>query len=107
VLLGKLLVNSAQMSVLTTCEKKQVPTPGRTVIAGDLGQFNFLMGPIDNYMVVLYGRTRHRRTWWPSSTASHGSTNVLSCEFMPMEAHSRQSLSGVVGLSGVPVDPGF
>jgi len=75
------LVNSAQMSVLTTCEKNKYPTPGSHGIAGDLGLFNFLTGPIENYKVVLYGKNQTPESLVAFIHCFNGSSNVLSCEF--------------------------
>ena len=75
------LANSAPMSVLTTCEKTKYPTPGSHGIAGDLGQLNFLKGPIDNYKVVLYGKNQTPESLVAFIHCFNGATNPLSCEF--------------------------
>jgi len=75
------LANSALMSVLTTCEKTKYPMPGAHGVTGDLGQFNFLTGPIDNYKVVLYGKNQTPENLVAFIHCYNGSNNVLSCEF--------------------------
>ncbi len=75
------LAKSASISVLTTCEKTKYPTPGSHGIAGDLGQFNFLTGPVDNYKVVLYGKNQTPESLVAFIHCFNGATNVLSCEF--------------------------
>ncbi len=73
--------NTPMGLALKNCEKNVYPTQGAHGISGDLGAFNFVSAPIDEYKVVLYGEDAIPGDLVAFIHCYHNGSNVMSCEF--------------------------